>query len=75
MSVYIAANLIRGSEDMEKPKFYPVLIYEWPWSQNCMDCKYGERMSSKTFSVSCYLCLLGYPKNDGEYCPRKEVRK
>jgi len=57
---------------MNKAIFYPVTIYEWPWSQNCMDCKYGEFVNSTTFDSSCYLCLLACEENNGEYCPRKD---
>jgi hypothetical protein len=57
---------------MPTPQFYEVIIYEWPSSQICMDCKFGEFIDSKTFDASCYLCWKCCKKNDGVYCPLRE---
>jgi len=48
----------------EKP-----VVYEWPESQKCMDCKNGEFIMSETYNNSNYLCSVGCRKNDGIYCP------
>jgi len=60
---------------MAKPTYTVVTIYEWPESQNCMDCKYGEYIVSPAFNKSCSLCFLCCPKNNGKYCPRKDKKE
>ena len=57
---------------MNPVQHYQVTIYEWPWSQNCMDCKFGEYMQSPTFNKACYFCFRNCTKNDGVHCPEKE---
>jgi len=46
-----------------------VTIYNWPWSQKCMDCKFGEFFQSDTFDMSNMLCHEACKDNDGQSCP------
>jgi hypothetical protein len=49
-------------------RFKPVTIYNWPWSQKCMDCKHGEFFQSDTFDTANMLCHLNCEDNNGESC-------
>ena len=48
-----------------------VVIYEWPNSQECIDCKHAEFVESQTFNNSNYICKIKFKNNDGIYCPNK----
>ena len=51
-----------------------VVVYDWPDSQTCVDCEYGEFVESESFSSSNYICKVGSARNTGSACPdRKEV--
>jgi hypothetical protein len=45
-----------------------VAIYEWPFSQMCMDCEHGEFIQSDTFDASNMMCHLACTENDGTVC-------
>ena len=49
-----------------------VLIYSWPWSQNCIGCKNSEFVQSYTFDSSNYICNVECEENDGVDCPSRE---
>jgi hypothetical protein len=51
-----------------------ITIYDWPWSQKCMECKHGEFIDSEKFSSSCYLCHIRCEENDGVDCPYFEEK-
>lgn len=54
--------------------YHKVIIYDWPDSQVCMDCGYGQFTASERFSASNYICTIGSVRNNGSECPdRKEV--
>jgi len=60
------------NKDKIIPMFNEVVIYEWPWAQNCSDCIHSEPVDLATFNPGCCICLLGCRKNDGKTCPKKE---
>ncbi len=49
-------------------KYKQVTIYDWPWSQTCMDCAHGEFFQSDTFDSSNMLCHIACEDNDGSVC-------
>lgn len=50
--------------------FHKIIVYDWPYSQICMDCDYSEFIQSeKTFNSSNYVCSLNETRNDGTSCP------
>jgi hypothetical protein len=53
---------------MDNPRCKTVTIYDWPWSQKCMDCKFGEFFQSDTFDTSNMLCHIARTDNDGQSC-------
>jgi hypothetical protein len=54
--------------------YHNVIVYDWPDSQICLDCEYGEFVESETFSSSNYICKAGSVRNNGSACPdKKEV--
>ena len=46
-------------------------LYDWPTSQNCMDCKHGEPVQfvNESDLVATCLCLVACTENDGVDCP------
>jgi len=48
-----------------------VTIYEWPFSQKCLECNFGEELAK---SSAC-ICHLNSEKNDEGDCPDFEERK
>lgn len=58
-------NALKESIEMSKP-----VMYEWPESQICMDCKHGEFVMSDTLVNSNHLCMVGCSKNDGVNCTK-----
>ena len=50
------------------------VMYEWPESQICMDCKNGEFIMSDKLVNSNYLCMVGCNKNDGVNCSKLEPK-
>jgi len=53
-------------------KYLEVLIYTWPYSQLCMECKHGEFVDSHTFDACSYICWKHCEKNNGTECPKYE---
>ena len=51
------------------------VMYEWPESQLCMDCKHGEFIMSDKLVNSNYLCMEGCDKNDGVGCPKLDLKR
>ena len=45
------------------------VMYEWPESQICMNCKHGEFIMSDALVNSDHLCMIGCGENDGVDCP------
>lgn len=52
-------------------KYDEVIIYSWPWSQNCIGCEHGEFVESETYDSSNYICKVSCTVNTGAYCPMK----
>lgn len=51
---------------------YIAVMYDWPQSQVCMDCEYGQAIQFSGFTYACIrYCLL----NDGQDCMKKVKRK
>lgn len=50
-----------------------VTLYEWPASQNCMECKHGEPVQfiNENEGVATCLCMRACVGNDGVDCPEK----
>ena len=63
-------------EEQEKSLAKMVTLYDWPTSQNCMDCKHGEPVQfiNESDLVATCLCLVACTENDGVGCP-KMVKK
>lgn len=50
------------------------VLYEWPNSQICIDCKNGcfvQSDDTEAIGSSAYLCLEAERSNDGVTCPSK----
>ena len=54
-----------------------IIVYDWPWSQICMDCKHGEFVMSETRYASNYICKVNATRNTGTECPHmvKKMQK
>jgi hypothetical protein len=52
-----------------------VVLYSWPESQKCMDCKNSEFVMSDTLVNSNYLCMANCPANDGSHCPEFDEKQ
>lgn len=50
------------------------VIYYWPNSQVCIDCKYGKLLCDDD-KPSSYACIRYSLLNDGIDCPKKETNK
>jgi hypothetical protein len=46
-----------------------VIVYEWPYSQVCIDCTHGTFIMSDNLGPSAYICDIGSLKNKGTECP------
>ena len=52
-----------------------VILYEWPASQNCMECKFGKFIGNEEFTNSEYICIINSTKNIGSKCKDQEKNK
>jgi polyferredoxin len=50
-----------------------VIIYEFPKSQECMECKHGSFIHGEGYENSNYICEVGEERNKGSKCSSKEV--
>lgn len=54
----------------------PVMLYQWPDSQICLDCEYGVGIASDTVGMddiigpSAAICIKNYEKEFGKPCPK-----
>ena len=55
-------------------KFYEAIIYVWPFSQNCLDCHFGQEIMIECEDEHQVICSEGCKENDGKFCPKKKLR-
>lgn len=52
-----------------------IIVYTWPESQKCSDCKWGCFIQSKMLNNSDYQCTKGCTDNDGVNCSEYNYRE
>lgn len=45
------------------------VLYDWPYSQKCMECTHGCFVQGDNVEGSAYLCFEAERHNDGVTCP------
>ena len=49
---------------------FKVVIYSWPESQICMECRFGDFLGSDNYGPSSYACEKAFMGNDGISCKK-----
>jgi len=53
--------------------YQELIVYEWPWSQICMECGNSDFIQgADNFQNSCYVCNAKCRDNNGSICPMRK---